>query len=417
LQIETYKWQKTLPRLVFVALFINFTLVFLGIFIDASNIMMNYFVSSLATESIFVLRMRSLYEVMTTSLSNTPWTSFTGAIITPIAMSVIFTIFNSFVGIVYSLYGIVFAMRYVVIWLLVIISPFGFFCYILPATRGFFKQWWRWFIGWCVVGVTGSFFLYLGEIMFQFIDQAKLVPLVTEHQGMEIGVFTQLFPLTIPLLFIAFGFFVTMAISFSGSKGIVDIFQKTSSSARKSFSQLPGTTAKEKAASASVAIKNAFQVPMSSPSFSNNSKETGNKNSAPSLNRETHSLYKRQMTGGEERRSMDTGLTNNSISQVTSFASQGIEEATLNIANQIEEKEQWRTSADGIKQTNTNNVASQLEKRSFEKGINPNIPPEKINNTLEKKPDKDEARKIMMGRLKEKESFDKNIRRSENNFN
>ena len=104
LQFETYRWQKTLPRLVAVALLVNFTPVILGIFIDAANIMMNYFVSSLASESIFVIRMRGLFDVMASNLADTPWTSFTGAIITPVAMMIIFTLFNTLTGFIYGLY-------------------------------------------------------------------------------------------------------------------------------------------------------------------------------------------------------------------------------------------------------------------------------------------------------------------------
>jgi hypothetical protein len=360
LQIETYKWQKTLPRLVFVALFINFTLVFLGVFIDATNIMMNYFVSSLATESVFVMRMRSLYEVMSSSLANTPWTSFTGAIITPVAMSVIFTIFNFFIGLVYSIYGLIFAMRYVAIWLLVIISPFGFFCYILPATRGFFNQWWRWFLGWCIIGVAGSFFLYLGEIMFQFIDQTALVPSVTEHQGMEIGVFVQTFPLVIPLLFISFGLFATIAISFSSSRGIISGFQKASGLTRKSFSQLPGSTVREKAASASVAIKNAFQVaPAISPI---STQEKGG-----STKREGGSLYRRQTTGETEKSTMETGLTNRSMSQITSVASEGFSDATVTIANEVEKTERKEENKETLGKEEQNAIKEKIKEQMREK--------------------------------------------------
>ena len=111
LQVETYRWQKTLPRLVAVALLINFTPVVLGVFIDGANMMMNYFVSSLAQESVFVMRMRGLYDVMASNLADAPWTSFTGGVITPVAMAVIFTLFNTLTGIIYGLYGLLFAMR------------------------------------------------------------------------------------------------------------------------------------------------------------------------------------------------------------------------------------------------------------------------------------------------------------------
>jgi len=332
LQIETYRWQKTLPRLVGVALLINFTPVILGVFIDASNMMMNYFVTSLAEESIFVMRMRGLYDIMAANLADAAWTSFTGAIITPVAMTVIFTIFNVFTGILYGLFGLIFAIRYVAIWLLVIISPFAFFCYILPATQPFFRRWWNWFIGWCIAGIAGAFFLYLGEIMFQFIDQDAMIPPSTQHQGMEIGAFIQAFPLLIPLSFIFFGLLATIAVSTSGAKGVVQGFQKASGATRKASQNLPGSTFKEKTQAASGAVKSAFRPEMQATTSPTQGSSSGGTSSAGK--QKGKSLYRRSAKaegetgkGGAPRRP--------SSMQVTTDAAQGTESAVESIASEF----------------------------------------------------------------------------------
>ncbi len=338
LQIETYRWQKTLPRLVAVALLVNFTPVILGVFIDGANIMMNYFVSSLATESLFVIRMHGLFDVMAGNLADTPWTSFTGAVITPVAMTVIFTLFNLITGITYALYGAVFSMRYVAIWLLVIISPFGFFCYILPATQPFFRRWWRWFIGWCIAGVAGAFFLYLGEIMFQFIDQDAMMPTSTEHHGMEIGMFIQVFPLMVPLLFLLFGFFVTLVLSSLGSKGLIEVFQKASGAAKRTTAQLPGSSFKEKTESAGAAVKSAFSPGPTTASPLSPGSSPGSKNK-PSFKQTTResSLHRRDKGITTESTTGSIGGGERPITEIASRAGEGTELATMEIAAEFSE--------------------------------------------------------------------------------
>jgi len=333
LQVETYRWQKTLPRLIAVALLVNFTPVVLGVFIDATNIMMNYFVTSLASESFFVIVMRGLFDVMAANLADTPWTSFTGAIITPVAMAVIFTLFNALTGIVYGLYSIIFAMRYVAIWLLVIISPFGFFCYILPATQPFFRKWWRWFIGWCLIGIAGAFFLYLGEIMFQYIDRQAMMPTATDHQGMEIGMFIQVFPMLIPLLFILFGFFVAISFSSLGSKGIIAAFEKASGAARKTSSQLPGSGFREKTQSAGAAVKSAFTTGTSTAPVTGTATSHSEK---PSFRRSSREGLTHRRQGSADIPSTSTGGMRSPISEVSSYAQDGTESATESIAAEFE---------------------------------------------------------------------------------
>ncbi len=346
LQIETYRWQKTLPRLVAVALLVNFTPVILGVFIDGANIMMNYFVSSLATESLFVIRMRGLFDVMAGNLADTPWTSFTGAVITPVAMTVIFTLFNLITGITYALYGAVFSMRYVAIWLLVIISPFGFFCYILPATQPFFRRWWRWFIGWCIAGIAGAFFLYLGEIMFQFIDQDAMMPTSTEHHGMEIGMFIQVFPLMVPLLFLLFGFFVTLVLSSLGSKGLIEVFQKASGAAKRTTAQLPGSSFKEKTESAGAAVKSAFSPGPTTASPLSPGSSPGSKNK-PSFKQTTResSLHRRDKGITTESTTGSIGGGERPITEIASRAGEGTELATMEIAAEFGESMEGSASS------------------------------------------------------------------------
>ena len=55
LRLGEYQWQKTLPLLIGIALLINFTPVILGLIIDASNIVMNFFIEGIAKGDFFRL--------------------------------------------------------------------------------------------------------------------------------------------------------------------------------------------------------------------------------------------------------------------------------------------------------------------------------------------------------------------------
>ncbi len=331
LQIETYKWQKTLPRLVMVALLINFTPIILGVFIDGSNFMMNFFVgseNSIARESAFVVKTRPLYDTLASNLSGVSWARFTSEAIDPIATMLMFTFFNTIVGITYLFYGAIFALRYVALWLLIIISPFGLFCYILPATQDFFRTWFRWFIGWSIIGIVGGLFLHLGEVMRVYIDHHIQVP-STHHAGISVGAFAHIFPELIPLLFSLFGVFITIAVSIAGSKGIVMGLQTASGTAKKTMPNIPRSNFKERSQAAGAAIKNAFSTGTATAPMSSTGK--GSSMTAAAGGR---GLHTRQVIGQETQ--ADIKSSSRPITEVATHATRGAEDATMTIAAAFE---------------------------------------------------------------------------------
>ncbi len=333
LQIETYKWQKTLPRLVIVALLINFTPTILGVFIDGSNFMMNFFVgseNSIARESAFIVKTRPLYDTLASSLGGVSWARFTSEAIDPIATMLMFTFFNTLVGLTYLFYGIIFALRYVALWLLIIISPFGLFCYILPATQDFFRTWFRWFIGWTIAGIIGGLFLHLGEVMRVYIGDDQLQVPSTYHAGVSVGAFAHIFPELIPLLFSLFGVFVTIAVSIAGSKGIVMGVQTVSGTAKKTMPDFYRSNFKEKSQAAGAAIKNAFSPGTSASPLSSSG-------SAPGLVAGAgggRGLHTRQVIQQDAK--IDIKSSSRPITEVATHATKGAEDATMTIAAEFE---------------------------------------------------------------------------------
>lgn len=166
LRMSNYQMQKTLPLLIIIALLINFTPVILGLIIDGSNIVMNFFVSggfeggnSFAN---FATRQWSSIGSLVGGLKFWDPTSSNEAIAAAVG-SITLVFFNLIAAILYLVFAFLFIIRYLALWVLVILSPLAFACYVLPNTRGIWTQWWKTFTQWMLFGIIMGFFLYLGD--------------------------------------------------------------------------------------------------------------------------------------------------------------------------------------------------------------------------------------------------------------
>lgn len=208
LRIREYEVKKLLPILIGIALLINFTPVICGFIIDACNIIMNTFLSGGFLSDGFERSASNEVSLLTDeTLSNTE----------RVARGTVLAGFNLVGGIIFLLFALLFAVRYVVLWILIILSPIAFFCYILPQTRGIWSKWWNQFIQWCIIGIIGGFFLYLTNITITVIvNQGGLVNKPKEN----IGVGTELVMYIVPLIFMVIGFFVSITTSAIGADKI-----------------------------------------------------------------------------------------------------------------------------------------------------------------------------------------------------
>jgi len=206
LRIEEYKAKKTLTTLIIIALLINFSPVFCGFIIDASNIVMNYFLSGitgLTGFSTFLYNAGlSIWNSLITSGFDV-WANIAAAM-----QVVISIVFNFFAGYIFILFSLLFIMRYIMLWIIVIVSPVAFVSYILPVTkRGqsllSWRKWWEQLISWCIIGIIAGFFLYLGFTMISMINASPGM-FVTQPDlswgGGGLGLANNILPYLIPLV-------------------------------------------------------------------------------------------------------------------------------------------------------------------------------------------------------------------------
>lgn len=217
LRIGEYQAKKALPRLLLIAFIINFTPVILGIIVDGANIVMKFFLKEFSVSQLadtFVSQINSIGGTLNI-FDPESWFSFFFKLVF-MALWVIIA------SIIFLLYAMLFLMRRVVIWILVILSPLAFVAWILPATRSFFNRWWGQFWQWTIIGISAAFFLWLSEWMIKFAQTGG--EFVAQASG-PVGQFEQfineILPYGLAIIFMLIGFFMALQTSAAAAGGII----------------------------------------------------------------------------------------------------------------------------------------------------------------------------------------------------
>jgi hypothetical protein len=221
LRIEQYGIKKLLPKVIGIALLINFSMVFCSVIVDFSNLTADFFIkdiknniygtpaengtpakmgaiSATFADSFNVTgvyttftdckdiqklgaaecdRYSSFWEPMTLALCKDAWQrksaecTKNGSVTLKTDENVSFLnlILGYTVGSIIMLMasftlfagGIMLLFRIVAIWFLVTISPLVFMCYILPGLKSNWQKWWKTFINWCIFAPAYSFFVWM----------------------------------------------------------------------------------------------------------------------------------------------------------------------------------------------------------------------------------------------------------------
>jgi len=207
LRIENYGIKKLLPKVILVALLINFSMVFASAIIDVSNITANAFIKdirgklgsisgvfgdtvditstqrflscdqwktkllkdceifklgpSAITDSFTTCTERANKQVIECEHGRAEPPEATQAFLdivlnyTAAGILLIMAAFTFFAGAIMLLF------RIIAIWFLVIISPLAFMCHILPSLEVHWKKWWSKFLNWCIFAPAYAFFIWM----------------------------------------------------------------------------------------------------------------------------------------------------------------------------------------------------------------------------------------------------------------
>lgn len=157
LQIESYNYKKWLPKLILMAILINFSKTICGLLIDASQVIMLTFVNAFSDIG---------PGALTKMLGVADWQSLKGVqediknweIVSAYVLAVIYALITLVV--IAAMVGIL-VMRMIMIWVYVVLSPFAYLLAAFPGGASYSSQWWKEFTKNLIVGPVLAFFIWL----------------------------------------------------------------------------------------------------------------------------------------------------------------------------------------------------------------------------------------------------------------
>lgn len=167
LRVESYSMKKWLPKLVIMAVLINFSKMFCGLIIDFSQIVMLTFSSKISNGAEFYQAMevqKYLNNVATATFDNITKESgvkFFDSAVGLIAGSVFLIV--SLVVMTVILATLI--ARIVMLWIYIVLSPLAFVLSAFPGGQKYAGQWWSDFTKQVIVGPVLMFFVWLSLIM------------------------------------------------------------------------------------------------------------------------------------------------------------------------------------------------------------------------------------------------------------
>lgn len=168
LRQEQFGIRKTLPTLIIIALFINFSLIFVGFFIDVSQVFMLYFTHPFEDMDLgtMLVNAAKFDEIFTSSpdlnSEMNDWEQLGIRIVIKVLQlfALLFAIF------IVTVLAVLFIIRTVILWVVAILAPLAFVAYIMPFSRSMWTKWFSTLINWVIFGPAAMFFLFLaGTLM------------------------------------------------------------------------------------------------------------------------------------------------------------------------------------------------------------------------------------------------------------
>jgi len=161
LRVENYHYKKILPKLLLVAVLVNFSRTICGIIIDFSQVIMLTFVNGFKDIAAGNLINRLGLDVL---LKNGEVSSYGGLNLNAStvlgAFVLVAVMVIVYVAVIFSLI-IFLVVRIVMLWLLIVLSPLAFLAGALPFSQRYSTQWWHQFGKYVVTGPALAFFLWL----------------------------------------------------------------------------------------------------------------------------------------------------------------------------------------------------------------------------------------------------------------
>jgi hypothetical protein len=165
LRVPNYQYKQILPRLLIMAVLINFSKMFTLLLIDFSQVLTLFFASAFQEGEqgvALILGAIGLYKLYQLKAPDA-WTPDKSDLADwDISVALVFAIILSVVAcVVVAMITIVLIYRIVMLWFLIILSPAAFFGYTFSQGQKYWTQWWGELSRYLIVGPVMLFFLYV----------------------------------------------------------------------------------------------------------------------------------------------------------------------------------------------------------------------------------------------------------------
>lgn len=223
LRLQAYQLQRLLPKLIIVALLVNFSGLLVGLLVDISNLLASFFlieagkIGSGAFGDIFTTGANRVNQIFEDASGSGLVAAFVGALTYGFVMSVFF-IFSSFA---YLALLIIFFLRLVLLWTLVILAPLAFAASILPVTQGLWNRWLSSLIQWAFLAVPIAFFMFLANSVLNAatpVIKAKDPLSLTGEVGFMTELVTSLLTPFVAIVILIIGMGIAMSMAPASAK-------------------------------------------------------------------------------------------------------------------------------------------------------------------------------------------------------
>ena len=193
---KSFSTMKAFVRLIIIALFVNFSLVLVGMLADVAQVALFAIRDMLIGDGHLIWqaieplkdnigRLALTFSITLNAYLVTaliPYSSVaTAAFLFGVAISealtggytiaILLTIFGFIMGIIFLIYAVFFLARVIIIWLLAIVAPLALASWIFPFSETFAREWFKALLEWLFIGIAGIFVLGLGLGFFAHLSQ------------------------------------------------------------------------------------------------------------------------------------------------------------------------------------------------------------------------------------------------------
>lgn len=245
--IAQYSAKALIGKFLIAALLINFSLTLGGLVIDGAQVLNNTFLTAIGDSA---LRLgQAVNPVKLLPEGETATTAATSAMAEgTLLFNLVLGLILGGVFLVSILTATLFALiRIPMVWFLLIVSPLAWIAGVFPQGDGYFKNWWKQFVGWNLFLPVFLFFLYFG--LYFITNIGNITGAISQGYDKEkIGIagvtFETLFAYVLAAIFMIGGVITAFKVSFLSGTGAI----KAAGWARKATMDRLGFTSMGKAA-------------------------------------------------------------------------------------------------------------------------------------------------------------------------